>query len=343
MNISSIKRLKTISLISVTTLILAACSSESFVSKLPSDFSEIKPMSQPSSSYVPLENFSGRTKPIFIAVYDIPDLTGANAKNDDFAEFSKAVTQGADALVVEALNSVANGQMFRVLERKFSDALLTERRIVISQANEHKQRKQVQSERARISRDKAAVRVEINSLREKVEEDYARAAQSGQSELPPIDQTLANLERYRVQRLREIEAEIPFSVFSTHPPVANLRTAEYLITGAIVAYDSDLYSGGTGFRIFNMGGSRKIRRDMVTVNLRLVRVSSGEIIGNETVSQVVLSYRDQGDILNYITVNTVLEFESGYVVNEPKSLALYSAIKVALSKILSEQVKSGAF
>jgi curli biogenesis system outer membrane secretion channel CsgG len=326
-------------------LAVAGCSNGDISTKAYSDISDTEVIARSHNSYIPLKSFDPRSKLISIAVYDIPDFTGANEKNDDFAGFSKAVTQGADALVVEALRSVANGGWFRVLERKFSDAVLNERRFVVGQNNERRQRRHVQAERARIAEDKIGVEEEIAKLRRQIEENYSQTSSSGNSisDQASLEQTLADLERYHIQLLRNIEVEIPYSTFSAQAPIAKLKTADYLITGAIVAYDSDVFTGGTGFRLFNIGVTNRLRRDIITVNLRLVKVSSGEIVGNKTVTQTVLSSRKQGDVLNYITVNTILEFESGYVVNEPKSLALYAAIRVALSQILTEQQTNGVF
>ena len=90
----------------------------------------------------------------------------------------------------------------------------------------------------------------------------------------------------------------------------------------------------------NTGYVDEERKDIITLNLRFVDAISGEIVSNSTVSQAVISRRDQGDFMNYITVNTILEIEAGIVTNEPRTLALDAAIRLALSnniKILREK------
>ena len=246
------------------------------------------------------------------------------------------MTQGADALVVEALNDVGGGTWFRVLERRFSEAVLNERRIVQAQSNEAAQRAQVASERRRLKAETDRVDAEHRRMMMGLEQDYARFAQQGDipEGYPSKAQAIANLEGYRSEQLRKIEPERPFSVMGVRNPLTNLATADYLITGAIVAFDSDVESGGTGLRLSNIGFRQERRKDIITVNLRIVDVGSGEVLANKTVTQAVLSVRKQGDTLNYVTLNTVLEFESGLVVNEPATFALDAAIRVALSGAL---------
>ena len=38
-----------------------------------------------------------------VSVYNFPDLTGQNKPNDNFAEFSRALTQGASAVLIDVL------------------------------------------------------------------------------------------------------------------------------------------------------------------------------------------------------------------------------------------------
>ncbi|QPH53881.1 CsgG/HfaB family protein [Pontivivens ytuae] len=65
-----------------------------------------------------------------VAVYSFPDVTGQQRPNENFAEFSKAVTQGGDAVLVDVLRDVAEGRFFRVVERSSVDNLLRERQII---------------------------------------------------------------------------------------------------------------------------------------------------------------------------------------------------------------------
>jgi curli production assembly/transport component CsgG len=65
-----------------------------------------------------------------VAVYAFPDQTGAQKPNDFVAEFSKAVTQGADAILIDVLKSTSASRWFTVLERGGLSNLVTERNLI---------------------------------------------------------------------------------------------------------------------------------------------------------------------------------------------------------------------
>jgi curli production assembly/transport component CsgG len=65
-----------------------------------------------------------------VTVYNFPDLTGQNKPNDNFAEFSRALTQGASAVLIDVLTKAGNGAWFNVVERNDLQPLLQERQII---------------------------------------------------------------------------------------------------------------------------------------------------------------------------------------------------------------------
>jgi curli production assembly/transport component CsgG len=71
------------------------------------------------------------TMPI-VAVYGFLDKTGQRKRMDGVASFSTAVTQGAEAYLIDALKSASGGKWFRVVERTNLDALVRERQIIRS-------------------------------------------------------------------------------------------------------------------------------------------------------------------------------------------------------------------
>lgn len=78
-------------------------------------------------------------RPVPIAVYGFGDLTGQNKPNEAFAEYSRAVTQGALSMLVRALNEAGGGRWFTVVERESIDQLLRERQIIRSVRDEYRQ------------------------------------------------------------------------------------------------------------------------------------------------------------------------------------------------------------
>src|ERR1700735_4572448 len=65
-----------------------------------------------------------------VTVYNFPDLTGQNKENDNFAEFSRALTQGGSAILIDVLTKAGGGNWFNVVERNDLQPLLQERQII---------------------------------------------------------------------------------------------------------------------------------------------------------------------------------------------------------------------
>lgn len=97
----------------------------------------------PSATAVELETLPPPQRRIDIAVYQFADLTGKNEPNDNLAVFSRAVTQGGTAFVVDALRRAGNGRWFTVVERTGLASLLQERQLITAT------RKEVDGENAR--------------------------------------------------------------------------------------------------------------------------------------------------------------------------------------------------
>lgn len=288
------------------------------------------------SAYVPLSEFAKRQSRITVAVYDIPDKTGANLRTENFAEFSKAVSQGADALVVQALSEVGNGTWFRLIERANIDALMQERRMAMAQIEDFRQRQHVMNGVSESTKALDALETEVETYRQQLLGDYNTASPEQLAQMPPLEQALHDLTRYADTQRAGLPKPTSYDRFAQPSPLPEVAIAEYIVTGAVVAHDSDVVSGGTGLRFQNIGVLQKVQKDVITVSLRLVRVADGEIVANKMASQIVLSKKQQGDILNYVTLNQILEFESGVVTNEPRSLALNAAFRLALSEMLLE-------
>lgn len=74
-------------------------------------------------------------KPISVAVYSFQDKTGQRRPQQNIASLSTAVTQGAEAFLIKALQDVGQGQWFEVVERVGIDNL-TKERLIIRQMRE---------------------------------------------------------------------------------------------------------------------------------------------------------------------------------------------------------------
>src|SRR5258708_1350592 len=77
-----------------------------------------------------LESLPAPRRKLDVSVYNFPDLTGQNKPNDNFAEFSRALTQGASAVLIDVLTKAGGGEWFNVVERNDLQPLLQERQII---------------------------------------------------------------------------------------------------------------------------------------------------------------------------------------------------------------------
>ncbi|ACA16875.1 Curli production assembly/transport component CsgG [Methylobacterium sp. 4-46] len=91
---------------------------------------EAPEVTKPSPTGLNLEALPPPARAIDIAVYSFPDLTGQNKPSDTFAEYSRAVTQGGAAFLVDALRRTGGGRWFRVVERSGLANVLQERQLI---------------------------------------------------------------------------------------------------------------------------------------------------------------------------------------------------------------------
>jgi len=94
------------------------------------------PMSAPAKMVLPtktgivLDSLPKAARPLDVAVYTFPDLTGQNKENDNFALFSHALTQGGADILADVLTKAGGGGWFNVIERNGLQPLLQERQII---------------------------------------------------------------------------------------------------------------------------------------------------------------------------------------------------------------------
>ena len=121
-----------------------------------------------------------------------------------------------------------------------------------------------------------------------------------------------------------------------------LLFAGLIIEGGIIDYDTNLLSGGVGARYLGIGNSKQYREDTVVVSLRLVSVSTGEILLEILTSKQLLSVGLSNDYFRFHAQGTELvEFESGNAINESKSIALQAAVETAVVQLIKEGKEKG--
>jgi curli production assembly/transport component CsgG len=125
-------------------------------------------------------------------------------------------------------------------------------------------------------------------------------------------------------------------------PLKPMTVAGVMIDGGIIGYDSNIRSGGQGARFLGIGASEQYRVDEVVISLRLVSVSSGEILLSTAVSKTIYSSVSNVGVFKFIDAGTkALELEGGQGVNEPTTYAVRVAIEQAVYEMIIEGEKKG--
>ena len=110
-----------------------------------------------------------------------------------------------------------------------------------------------------------------------------------------------------------------------------LLYAGMILEGGIVAYDSNIRTGGSGARALGVGAKNQYREDIVTVSLRAILVQTGEVLLNVTTTKTILSTGIGSDLFRFYEMGTeLIEIESGFTKNEAPSYAVRSAIEAAV-------------
>ena len=125
-----------------------------------------------------------------------------------------------------------------------------------------------------------------------------------------------------------------------HPVrTASLLAANIIMEGAIVAYETNVRSGGQGARYLGIGVSQEYRVDQVTVNLRAIDVRSGRVLSNVMTTKTIFSIGRSANVYKFIEFKELLEAEAGYTTNEPAQLCVLSAIEAAVAHLIAQGVE----
>jgi curli production assembly/transport component CsgG len=125
-------------------------------------------------------------------------------------------------------------------------------------------------------------------------------------------------------------------------PLKPMTVAGVMIEGGIIGYDSNIRSGGNGARFLGIGASEQYRVDEVVVSLRMVSVSSGEVMMTNAVSKTIFSTGHNLGVFRFVDQGTkALEIENGSALNEPTTYAVRVAIEQAVYELILDGEKKG--
>jgi len=120
-----------------------------------------------------------------------------------------------------------------------------------------------------------------------------------------------------------------------------LLYAGVILEGGIIGYDTNVITGGGGFRLAAIGGSGQYRQDQVTVYLRAVSTQTGEVLKTVHTTKTILSQELDGGAFRYVDADLLLETEAGISYNEPTTLAVTEAIDASVRALIVEGLKAG--
>ena len=116
-----------------------------------------------------------------------------------------------------------------------------------------------------------------------------------------------------------------------------LQFAGIMITGGVVGYDSNKFTGGQGVRLLGIGPMNQWRVDVVTIGLRAVSVLTGEVLISVTTEKTILSTSVGLNVFKFYDMGTkVLEVEAGTSTNEPINYAVRQGIESAVIELVKE-------
>ena len=121
-----------------------------------------------------------------------------------------------------------------------------------------------------------------------------------------------------------------------------LLFAGLLIEGAVVGYDSNVVSGGSGARYLGIGAQTQYRVDTVTIAMRIVSVNTGEVLSSVTVQKDIASHASGVDVFKFLDLGTkALEVESGMAINEPVNYAVRAAVEQSIVELVEQGERRG--
>ena len=121
-----------------------------------------------------------------------------------------------------------------------------------------------------------------------------------------------------------------------------LKFAGLIVEGGVVGYDSNIMTGGRGARYLGIGLQQQYRVDNVTISMRIVSVSTGEVLLTVAVEKTILSVSMGSSVFKFLDMGTrAIETETGITENEPVNYAVRSAIEQAVVEIILQGQHKG--
>jgi curli production assembly/transport component CsgG len=150
-----------------------------------------------------------------------------------------------------------------------------------------------------------------------------------------------NLQDLLTERKIVRALELPQPAGTPAIQIPSLLSASILVEGGVIAYESNVRTGGAGARFLGIGLSTQYRVDQVTVNLRTVDIRSGQILESVSTTKTIYSYEIRPSVFKFVNYKDLLEIEGGITRNEPAQLCVGEAIESGVVHLIAQGVKAG--
>ncbi|MDM5180369.1 CsgG/HfaB family protein [Massilia sp. DJPM01] len=152
-----------------------------------------------------------------------------------------------------------------------------------------------------------------------------------------------NLQNLLTERKIVRALEMPQPAGTPPVQIPPLLAASVLIEGGIVAYESNVRTGGAGARFLGIGMSTQYRVDQVTVNLRSIDIRGGQVLQSVSTTKTIYSYEIHPSVFKFVNVKNLLELEGGMTRNEPTQLCVSEAIEAGVAHLIVAGLKEGSW
>jgi curli production assembly/transport component CsgG len=125
------------------------------------------------------------------------------------------------------------------------------------------------------------------------------------------------------------------------PPLPAMIYAPVILDGGVIAYETNLLTGGLGAKYLGIGADSEFQRDTVTVSLRAISVKDGRVLKSVETRKTILSVKVDASVFKFVGVKDLLEAEAGFSSNEPPQMAVQEAIEGAVYSLVLEGVADG--
>lgn len=148
-----------------------------------------------------------------------------------------------------------------------------------------------------------------------------------------------NLQNLLTERKIVRALELPQDKNSPVIQIQQLVPASVIIEGGVIAYESNVRTGGIGANFLGIGISTQYRVDQVTINLRSVDIRSGQVLNSVSTSKTIFSYEVRPSVFKFVNFKDLVQFEAGVTRNEPAQMCVREAIESAVVHLVVQGLK----